>query len=414
MSPAAPTGGILDDPAVWTGWALDRWTAHELAAHLDRTRPATVLEAGSGVSTVLLAEYAARTGAHVTSLEHRPVYAAATAQRLRDRGLTDHVDLRLANLGQLDTPAGVFRWYDTPLPDKIDFALIDGPPGTVGRGGALFALCPSLTPDATVWLDDADRDGERAAVAAWTRWLPVRTWNVDLPRGLAVVTVGSPGPHPQPVDASDIAVTLVTGGRPDLLSATLAHLERAAPGLLESAWVAVLQNGPDPVTARVLGVYAELIDHRTRLDTRLPIGDTAAAMLGSAPPRPYVLHLEDDWAAATTVPGWLDRARAALDDPRIGQVRLRHRGDTVLGRHMVTRRPIDWRPGPDGHLTGVAHYTLNPSLMRSADTPRVWDTPDGETAAMRRFYSTGLLTAQAVPGVFRHLGDGHSLRLGQR
>lgn len=405
---------ILQDPTVWNGWALDWWTAHELAAHLNRTEPSTVVEAGSGASTILLAEYASRTGARIVSLEHQPTYAALTAQKLRERGLSEFVDLRRANLTQLDTPAGTLRWYDTPLPDRVDFALVDGPPGIVGRTGALFALWPSLTGDWTVWLDDGSRDGERAAVKAWEGFLPVSARTVDLPRGLTVVTAADRPSAVERVDASDLTVTLVTGGRPDLLNATLDNLERTAPGLLESAYVAVLQNGPDPVTERILDVYGELFQHRTVLPRRLPIGYTAAAMLGQAAPRPYVLHLEDDWVAATAAPGWLDRARQALDNPRIGQVRLRHRGDEVLGRHMVTRRPIDWQPGPDGHQVAVAHYTLNPSLMRSVDTPAVWDVADSESAAMRRFYNTGLLTAQATPGVFRHIGDGHSLRLGQR
>lgn len=404
---------ILHDPSVWTGWALDPWTAHELAAHLDRTQPRTVVEAGSGASTILLAEYAARTGARIVALEHHPTHAALTADSLHERGLADFVDLRRANLVQHNTAAGTFRWYDTELPDRVDFALVDGPPGTVGRGAALFALWPSLTGDWTVWVDDGARDGERAAVKAWERHMPITTRTVDLPKGLTVITDARPATV-KLVDAADVAVTLVTGGRPDLLNATLGHLERNAPGLLDSAYFAVLHNGGDHETERILDVYDELIDHRTTLDRQLPIGDTAAAMLGTQLPRPYVLHLEDDWVAATAAPGWLDRARQALDDPRIGQIRLRHRGDTVLTKHMITRKVIDWQPGPDGHLTGVAHYTLNPSLMRSADTPRVWDTADGETPAMRRFYNTGLFTAQAVPGVFRHVGDGHSLRLGQR
>lgn len=402
------------DTEPWGNWALDRWAAEELAAHLDRTRPRVIVESGSGSSTVLLAEYAARTGAHVVSLEHHPVFGAMTTQRLKDRGLIDHVDLVQAELKQVTTTAGPMLWYSAPLPDRIDFALIDGPPGTVGRTAALYALMPSLHGDWRVWLDDAARPGERDALALWAGALPISVEQVDLPKGLAVIRPdGAPGDRPR-LDASDVAVTVVTGGRADLLARTLASLETYAPGLLESAFVAVLQNGPDPDTTRILDVYGDLWNQRAAINERLPIGRTAAAMLATSPPRPYVLHLEDDWLAATCASGWLDRARTALDDPRIGQVRLRHRGDLVLGKHMVTRKRIDWQPGPDGHVVGHAHYTLNPSLMRSADTPQVWEAADGEAGAQRRFNATGLLTAQAVPGVFQHLGDTASLRLGHR
>jgi predicted O-methyltransferase YrrM len=403
---------IIDDPSAWTGWSLDRHTAHELSATLHHRQPRIVVEAGSGSSTVLLGEYAARTGATVVSLEHSRVHHALTAQRLRERGLTDHVRLVLADLGNRDTLFGSMPWYRADLPTAIDFALIDGPPGTVGRSAAMPALWPSLAGEWRVWLDDAHRDGELSAVAVWAGAYPITVETVALPKGLAVIRPAPSGPDP--VDAADVAVTIVTGGRPGLLAATLDSLTANAPGLLESAYVAVLVNGPDRATMAVLDEREHLLDHRVVISERLPIGQTAHAMLGSPAPRPYTLHLEDDWVAATTVPGWLGRARQVLTDrPDVGQVRLRHRGDTVLARHMITRKPIDWQPAAHSHLVAHAHYTLNPSLMRSADTPTVWTQPDGENQAARRFAATGALTAQASPGVFLHTGDGKSLRLGQ-
>lgn len=405
------TTPIVDDDTAWTGWALDRHTARELAATLADRQPRIVVEAGSGSSTVLLGEYARATGALVVSLEHSPVHHALTAQRLRERGLTDHVQLIHVPLQMVDTPVGSAHWYAAQLPTAVDFALIDGPPGTVGRAAALPALWPSLAGGWRLWLDDAHRDGEHAAVTAWAGQYPIAVDAVALPKGLAVIR---PRVTANPVDATDVAVTVVTGGRPQLLAATLDSLTAHAPGLLETAYVAVLVNGADAATMAVLDEREHLLDHRVVIRERLPIGTTAHAMLATPAPRPYTLHLEDDWVCATTVPGWLHRARRVLvERPDVGQVRLRHTGDQVLTRHMITRRPIDWQPSAHGHLVAHAHYTLNPSLMRSADTPAVWAQPDGENSAARRFSATGALTAQAVPGVFLHTGDGKSLRLGQ-
>jgi predicted O-methyltransferase YrrM len=398
---------VLYDPAAWTGWALDTHTAQELAAWLHHAQPQVIVEAGSGWSTVLFAEYASRTGATVVSLEHAPSHAAATEQQLRRYGLNGYGDVRISHM--VDTPAG--PWYSAPMPDQIDFALVDGPPGTIGRIAALPHLWARLRGDWRVWVDDSARDGERTAVDVWAAQYPITCDDVDLPKGLTVVRAGL-NPGQRPVDASDVAVTMVTGNRPDLLMQTITSLQHCAPGLLATAHVAVLHNGADAATARVLD-KCDFIDHRATTRELVDVGPAAASMLGTPAPRPYVLHLEDDWIAATTIGGWLDRARAALDDPRIGQVRLRHRGDKVLARHMVTRQPIDWRTGPDGHVVASAHYTLNPSLMRAADTPTIWNTGDGEAQAQGRFVAQGWLTAQAVPGVFRHTGDGKSLRLRQ-
>lgn len=419
--PVGAPAGVLTEP-VWGGWALDAHTAHELATYLHRVQPRTVAEFGSGMSTVLLAEYADRTGATVLSYEHNPRYHRTTATALGMRGLGKRVDLRLADIADRDTPAGPMPWYDAPIPDGVDFALVDGPPGSIGRGAAMFALWPHLSTDRPwqVWLDDATlslpgREREADALDRWVDHLPVRYDIVPTPKGLARI-VADGAPFPSPIDAGDIGVTIVTSARADLLAATLGSLHWLAPGFLESAHVAVLHHGADGDhdTAEVLGMWANVIDHVAVVGDRLPLGAAVSAMHAVPVPRPYVLHLEDDWQLATTWTGWLDQARAVLrEDPDVAQVRLRHRGDTVRREHMITRKPLWWRPGWYGTTVCAAHYTLNPSLMRAEDIGRLWPA-DGELAAARTFYALGWQVAQSTPGAFRHIGDGASLRLGQR
>lgn len=403
---------VLTDPG-WGGWALDRHTGEELAGYLDRVQPRTVVEFGSGMSTILLAEYASRTGASVTSVEHLKRYGDNTHAALAARGLGGYVDLRVRSLTGITTPAGVLPWYGAGLPTNIDLALVDGPPGKIGRHAALFALHPLLNPDGwQVWLDDADRPGEQDCLALWAAHFPALHFRpVPTPKGLTVIT---PAPVPAgTVEAGDVAVTLLTGGRPDLLAATVASVLRGAPGLLETAHVAVLHNGPDPATAALIDSWG-WVDHLTVLEDRLPVAQAALALLGFPPPRQYTLHLEDDWQVATLDLSWLDRARAVLaDEPDVGQVRLRHRGEPVLKTHMVTRRPITWSPGLHGTEVASAHYTLNPSLMRSAQVAELWPAPD-ERGAARQMAWRGWTTAQMVPGVFRHIGGGASLRRGER
>lgn len=417
------TVGVLSE-AVWEtdGWALDRHTAEELAAHLDRTRPRVIVESGSGMSTVLLAEYAARTGATVFSLEHQAQYADKTREALYARGLglaEADVTVCLAPLELVDVPGSPRQhyWYGARVPSGIDFALVDGPPGKIGRDAALFALMPHMNPGGgwEIWVDDAGRDGEREAAVRWREQFAFREEYIPTPKGLLrILPPQSPAPRTA-VDAGDVAVTVLTGGRPDLLLTTITSILEFAPGLLESAHVAVLHNGAndDPATAALIRRW-DWVDHVTTLEDRLPVADASAALLGFEAPRPFTLHLEDDWQVATVDTGWLDIARNALtSDPRIGQVRLRHRGEKVLSTHMVTRRPIWWTAGPDGTQVSTAHYTLNPSLMRSADTPALWPSPS-ERGAARQFYNQSWLTAQVTPGVFRHIGGGASLRLGER
>ncbi len=412
---------VLREP-VWGEWALDSYTAHELKAWLYRTLPRNVVEFGSGMSTVLMAEYARDTGATVTSFEHDPAHAARTREALDARDLGGYPDLRLCEISDIATPAGRLPMYRDDIPDGVDFALIDGPPGKIGRAGVFYALYPHLAEKAwQVWVDDAWRPGEDAAMRAWRGHFPFFRTSHNMPKGLARL-MSTTDPVPELFDASDVAITLVTGSRPGLLAATIASLQIHAPGLLDSAHVAVLVNGPDsdavlggddPTTADVLDLYSSLIDVATKLQDRVGVGEAAGAMLGFAPPRPYTLHLEDDWAAVSADPTWLDRGRRVLsENPDIHQIRLRHAGEPVMRRHMLTRRPLHWGPGPEGTRVAAAHYPLSPSLMRSEEVAQLWPS-DTENGAARQFYNLGWRAAQMEPGVFRHIGDGKSLRLGE-
>jgi hypothetical protein len=416
---------VLTEP-VWGEWALDRYAAEELAAYLRRAKPLRLLECGSGMSTVLMAEHCRDRGGHLWTLEHSGRYAGLTRQALLQRGLSEYVTLLEAPLVPMKMSTGLpdgeltvdTFWYDAQLPDGIDFALIDGPPGKYGRHATLPAILPRMVSDRPweIWLDDANRPGEQGCLDLWREILPDHYTEqyVALPKGLMRLT--SWGQPATTFDASDVAVTLLTGDRPDLLRQTVTSLLIGAPGLLDSAHVAVLHNGGDRETADVLAEYREMgwIDKLTTLPDRLPIGDAAGALLGFPPPRPYTLHLEDDWQVATADPGWLDAARTVLAEmPDVHQVRLRHRGEPVLDRHMLTRKPLVWRQGPAGSLFAPAHFTLNPSLMRSADCAQLWPA-SGENGAARNFYAFSWKVAQLTPGAFHHLGDGASLRMGQR
>lgn len=140
-------------------WALRQESLDALDQRLTELRPKVIVEAGSGESTAVMAKHG-----HVISLEHLGRYARAS-QRL---ALT--ADVRLCPLTVLETPAGPFPWYDTQLPDGIDFALIDGPPGHIGRQAALFALWPHLAPGWEVWLDDVDRAHEKDCLSIWAEF----------------------------------------------------------------------------------------------------------------------------------------------------------------------------------------------------------------------------------------------------
>lgn len=408
---AEPPRTALQTPELWTGWALDEAGARTLQGLLQDARPRLVVECGSGASTVLLAEYAAATGARVISLEHQPAWRDRTVQLLAERGLTAHAEVRLAPLRP--TPAG--PWYAAELPTGIELVLVDGPPERDGgRAAALPALRPYLADTAVLLLDDAERPGEAAALAAWESEGARVQVRLPGPPGGKAMAIVQPGPAPetQPVEAHDLVVTVLTGGRPELLAETLTAARAAAPGLLETAHVHLLDNGPAAGTGAVLDAHADVLDVIERCGEQ-PIGEAVSALARAAAARgrPYWLHLEDDWTATAGHPGWLDQARRILtSDPQVHQVRLRHTSEPVLARHMHTRRPLRWLDRDGWRYCPDAHWTLNPTLVRTADIERVWPAT-GERQAQAHAHAAGMRgVAQLVPGVFVHAGTDASRR----
>lgn len=213
-----------------------------------------------------------------------------------------------------------------------------------------------------------------------------------------------------------LVLTILTGGRPALLERTLASVERSVPKLVESARVVALVNGKDDVALAALRGRA-WVDHvHEHREYRHGIGAAISMLMDLArlPPSGILLHLEDDWECS---PGtWYDAGLELLHRHRdIGQVRLRRHverscvGQATSSYHMVTRRPLDWQPRGRQCLVARAHYTFNPTLVRTELAKRIFPCAS-EFHAAQKFMRTHLLAAQLLPGAFRHTGGANSLR----
>ena len=159
-----------------TSWSAYPATALMLTEHV-RELPAgsTVLELGSGATTVWMALASRRRGGDVriVSVEGSADFAEVTRTAVRRNGVDDLVDLRVAALEAVTTKHGEQQWYESPAWDDlsgIGLLFIDGPPGGTGphaRYPAVEMLTERLAPGAIVVIDDADRDDEKAMLADW-------------------------------------------------------------------------------------------------------------------------------------------------------------------------------------------------------------------------------------------------------
>lgn len=176
-----------------TGWAASPELAATLFSIVRTEQPQSVLELGSGASTIVVGYALEMNGAgHITSLDHDSAYLSNTVGTIRGHGLTN-AEVLHAPLADVAVDGGTWRWYDLRrlnLPESIDLLIVDGPPRETGpraRYPALPLLLDHLSADATVVLDDADRGEESAILTEWQRMAGWSIERVASAKGVAVL-----------------------------------------------------------------------------------------------------------------------------------------------------------------------------------------------------------------------------------
>ena len=173
--PQLRINGVIP-PFPHQGFELTGEEASFLYHLIRRQRPRLIMELGSGSSTVLLAAAVRANGiGRVISVEHAPEHADRTAQVLAQAELSEWVQVVRAPLVEQRVDERKLQWYDvdallSTLTEKIDFLLVDGPPGkmqSLSRYPALPVLLPHLSPQALVFVDDGGREDEIKMVELW-------------------------------------------------------------------------------------------------------------------------------------------------------------------------------------------------------------------------------------------------------
>jgi predicted O-methyltransferase YrrM len=178
-----------------SGYSMTFANLQVLMDLLDESQPDTVVEFGSGLSTVLVAAWMKRRGRGLLrSFDHDAGWADKTSRHLAKYGLDRHCQLSCVPLSAISVEGHTVEWYTLP-PDVqelpgIDLVIVDGPPShaqAMARLPALFAVEARLSDDCCVILDDAMRPEEIAVAGIWRqhlRWC--ESYTIAGPTGLAV------------------------------------------------------------------------------------------------------------------------------------------------------------------------------------------------------------------------------------
>lgn len=173
--------GLAEDALPHLGsWKADTYLLHRIVDIIAAACPATVVELGSGATSLVIAQALARHGGGMLhSYDGHAPFIQSMQEWLAEHALT--ANFHHAPLVQRDVRwPGL--WYGlTDIPGSIDLLVIDGPPWAVhpfARGMA-ERLFPLVSPGGTVLLDDAARPGERYVAHRWKKAWPDFTFTYE-------------------------------------------------------------------------------------------------------------------------------------------------------------------------------------------------------------------------------------------
>ena len=157
-----------------TGWAASSDVLVALVRESRANHPVRVVELGSGVSTLVMANELARVGqGTLVSIDHDDVFASRTRDMIDAAGLPDLAEVRVASLAVQEIGGSDGLWYDKTLLEdleQVSLLFVDGPPGMLSPGirrSALDFFWPRMARHGRIVFDDAYRTDEKAFIDRW-------------------------------------------------------------------------------------------------------------------------------------------------------------------------------------------------------------------------------------------------------
>jgi len=157
-------------------WAASPDLLKTIVSVIYETKPETIFELGSGVSTIIAAYCLKNLGrGSIVSFDNDPHFSSVSKKNLTGHGLQDTGDVVYAPLKEIEIHGDKWLWYDTEKLDdieSIDLLIVDGPPETkqfMARYPALPILFDRLSKNAVIIADDTKRDQECKTVEMWLK-----------------------------------------------------------------------------------------------------------------------------------------------------------------------------------------------------------------------------------------------------
>jgi hypothetical protein len=175
----------------WTAWSMSPAAVATVVNEILVRRRSSVVELGSGTSTIFLAKALQSIGGQLLTVEHDRTWARYVTDTLEANGLQETAEVVVAELEvqpHREERRGwrpATTWYDMTalaprLPPAIDLLVVDGPPSgehrhSLAREPAVSQLSSRLATDGfAIMLDDATRAPEAETVRRWEELLGIQ------------------------------------------------------------------------------------------------------------------------------------------------------------------------------------------------------------------------------------------------
>jgi predicted O-methyltransferase YrrM len=166
----------------------------ELAEIILATRPALIVETGSGVSTLVAAYCLRRLGrGRVFSLEHDPKVGAAARATLAVHDLLETATVVDAPLTTMAFGGVSWRWYDTAglkIGAPVDILLVDACSETAqapARYPAVPVFHGRMHDGSIILVDDVRREDQKQVLSMWEKEFDLESDFIDTETGACIL-----------------------------------------------------------------------------------------------------------------------------------------------------------------------------------------------------------------------------------
>lgn len=181
----------------FAGWAASSELASTYIKEILRKKPSIIVEAGSGVSTIVAGYVLKRFSipGKVVSLDHDEKYAEFTREQVKMHGLEEFCEVVHAPITTFTISGKTHKWYDVSKFDfqknSVDVLLVDGPIEKLQKSARYPAypiMKEFMAENAYIIVDDAKRMDEQNMVSEWMKEMNNATkMNVASEKGIICI-----------------------------------------------------------------------------------------------------------------------------------------------------------------------------------------------------------------------------------